>query len=458
MQDVKSESRYNRMIYGSIPKVILSMGIPAIISQVISSVYNLTDTFFLSGMGPSAIAAPGVIFPILLVIQSIAMMFAIGSGSLAARLLGQKKSEEANSIISTAFYVAIGVCSVFAVICLIFIDPIIKLCGATDSILPYARSYVFWIVLSTPFYSGFFVLDGVTKQEGNVLLTTISAAIGAVVNIILDYVFIFIFDMGIRGASIATSLAHILSFFILYVHIKSNKGVLKLKFKYCIFKFSMIKQIMKNGSSNLFQTVLMITSQLIMNNIMGSYGDIALANINVVNKISSMIVFTITGFGQGFQPMCGYCYGAKRYDRVINGLKFTITVCLSLIFVFATVAFFNAESIIRAFNPDGNMESINLGIKMLRAYLLAIPFGAITMISNVFFISCGKFVKSAIVICCKFGIVYIPVILLLQLIFGFNGVVFSRPVADFFTFLVSCSMLIFEYRRIKILVREEDKQ
>ena len=429
-----------------VSKLIISMAIPAIISQIVSSLYNLADTYFVSSIGTSATAAPGVAFPLLLIIQAISLMLAIGAGSLAARQLGQKMPDAANRTISTAFFLSIFIGTVIGTVSLIFLKPILILCGATPTILPYAYNYAFWIILATPFYSATFVLAHVVRQEGNVKLATIGTITGAVVNVVLDPIFIFGFKMGIVGAAVATSLSQIISFTILFSHIAGNKCVLKLRWKYFSPNRDTLLEIVKVGSPNFFQSILLVVGQILLNNAAGVYGDAPLAGMNIVTRVSQLIILSLNGFGQGFQPMCGYCYGAKMYHRVKEGLWFTIKSGLSIIMLLSTAAFIGAPHIIRLFNATNDPQVILIGTRILRAHLIVMPCVTVTTISNMLFLSCGKALNSGILALARNGIVFIPMILILPTFLGLDGVIITQPLADLITFVIGLIMLIRELR------------
>ncbi|MHC1691739.1 MAG: MATE family efflux transporter [Sphaerochaetaceae bacterium] len=445
------DAQFKKMTTESVPKLIISMAIPAIISQIISSLYSLADTYFVSSIGTSATAAPGVAFPLLLIIQTISLMLAVGSGSLAGRQLGQKNLDGANRTISTAFFISVIIGTIIGIFSLIFLEPIMVLCGATPTILPYAYDYAFWIILATPFYSATFVLAHVVRQEGNVKLATIGTVAGAIVNVVLDPIFIFTFKLGIVGAAIATSLSQMVSFTILFSHIAGNRCVLKLRWRYFHPDKETITEIVKVGSPNLFQSSLLVIAQIMLNNAAGIYGDAALAGMNIVNRVSHLLILSIMGFGQGFQPMCGYNYGAKMYKRVKEGLWFTIKSGLLIITSLATITFIFSPFIIGLFNSTKDPDVIVIGTKILRANLIIMPFVTVTTASNMLFLSCGKAFKAAILALARNGIVFIPMIILLPKLFGLDGVILTQPVADAFTFIIGLFMLANELGKLNKL-------
>ncbi len=448
--------RYLKMTTEPVPRLITSMALPAIASQIVSSLYSLADTYFVSSIGTAATAAPGVAFPLLLIIQAISLMLAIGSGSLAARQLGAKKNQDANETISTAFFLSVIIGTIIGIFSLIFIRPIMRMCGATETILPYAVDYGFWIILATPFYSATFVLSNVVRQEGNVRLATIGTIAGAVVNIILDPILIFGFHLGIVGAAVATSLSQIVSFCILFSSIWGDGCVLKLRIQNFKPNREMMGEIIKIGAPNLFQSGLLIVAQILMNNAAAVYGDAPLAGMNVVNKVSHIIILGLNGFAMGFQPMCGYCYGAKLYKRVKEGLIFTLKVGLAIVTVLCVIAFIFAPQIIALFRAD-DPEVIDVGSRIMRAHVLVMPLACFTMVSNSLFQSCGRAVKAGILALARNGIMLIPMILILPRLFQLTGVVWAQAAADALSFIVAMFMLIHELRRIHGLQVEQER-
>jgi len=454
--DSDPEARYKLMTESPVPKLIISMAIPAIMSQIVSSLYSMADTFFVSSLGSQAIAAPGIAFPLMLIIQAVSLMLAIGSGSLAARQLGEQKQEDANVTISTAFFLSVFIGTAIGIVSLVFLRPIMVLCGATESILPYACDYGFWIIAATPFYSATFVLSFVIRQEGNVRLATIGTVTGSIVNCVLDPLFIFTFKMGIKGAAVATSLSQIVSFTILFSHIIGDKCVLKLRWKYFRPNKPTITEILKVGAPNLYQSVLLTVGLVMLNNSAKVYGgDAALAGMNIVTKISNIIILSLTGFGQGFQPMCGYCYGAKMYGRVKEGLRFTLKAGLLIIGTLSLASFLLSDPIIGIFNSSRDPDVQRIGVLILRAHLVVMPLYAVTTISNMLFLSCGKALKATVIALARNGIVFIPLILILPRLFHLSGVIASQPVADLITFLIAFSMLIDELRKLNSLQKRE---
>lgn len=451
--DADPQARFLKMTTTPVPKLIMSMAVPAICSQIVTSLYNFVDTYFVSSIGTSATAAPGIAMPLLMIIQAVSLMLAIGAGSLAARQLGAQKNQDANKTISTAFFLSVMIGTVIGAISLLFLEKIMVLCGATETILPYAYDYAFWIILATPFYSATFVLSAIVRQEGNVRLSVIGTIAGAVVNCILDPILIFVFDLGIVGAAVATSLSQIVSFAILFSHMAGGKCVLKLNWKFFSPKWEIISDILKIGSPDLFRTALLSVANILLNNAAAVYGDAPLAGMGIVTKVVNIMVMILMGFGQGYQPMCGYCYGARLYKRVKEGLWFSMRVCLTALTILSVAAFVFAPEIISIFRAD-DLEVIKIGSQILRSHVAVLPLATVTIIANMLFQSCGKAFKSGLVALSRNGLALIPMILLLPKMFGLGGVVWAQPVADAITFVIALFMLVDDLHKLNRMEQE----
>lgn len=452
--DSDPQARFIKMTTTPVAKLIISMAIPAICSQIVTSLYNFADTYFVSSIGTSATAAPGVAMPLLMIIQAISLMLAVGAGSLAARQLGAQRNEDANKTISTAFFLSVMIGTVIGTISLVFLEKIMILCGATETILPYAYDYAFWIILATPFYSATFVLSAIVRQEGNIRLSVFGTVAGAIVNVILDPIFIFVFDMGIVGAAVATSLSQIVSFIILFSPMVTNRCVLKLSWKNFSPKWKTLSEILAIGAPDLFRSGLLSVANILLNNAAALYGDAPLAGMGVTTKVVNIMILVLMGFGQGYQPMCGYCFGAKLYKRVKEGFWFTMWVCLAWLTLLSVAAYIVAPQIIAIFRAD-DPEVMDIGSRILRSHVVILPFATVTVVANMLFQSCGKAIKSGLIALSRNGLALIPMILILPRIWGLTGVVWAQPVADFLTFLLGLVMLIDELHKLNRLEKEE---
>lgn len=449
-----SQDKFLQMTTKPVPGLIISMAIPSIVSMVVSSIYNFADTYYVSKLSTSAAAGPGVAQPLFLIIQALSLALAVGAGSYSARSLGRQDKETASRTISTAFILSVAIGTVMGIFSIIFLTPLMKAFGATDTVLPYAVNYALYVILATPFFSATFVMSYAIRQEGNVRLAVTGQMTGAIVNIVLDPILIFVFKMGIVGAAVATSLSQIISFTILFQYIVRGKCVVRLKLAYFTLKKDLIWEIVRVGSPDLFRTFLASTAAILLNNACNPFGDAALASMTVCNKITGVIVSMLMGFGQGFMPMCGYNYGARLYNRVKEGFRFTMAVGLVAMGVLFALASIFAPSIMRAFQPN-DPEFIRIGSMVLRAQMAALLPATVTIIGNMLFQACGKAWQSAVVALSRNGIMFIPLILTLPRLFQLNGVIWSQPTADMITFVVVLFMLAGVFRGLKKLEDEK---
>ena len=450
-----AKERFELMTTRPVPGLILSMALPAICSMIVSSLYNFADTYYVSQISTSAAAAPGIAQPLFLIIQAVSLTFATGAGSYAARTLGSKDNDTANKTVSTAFFLSVIIGTIMGIISLIFLEPMMRAFGATDTILPYAVEYAFYVIIATPFFSATFVLSYAIRQEGNAKLAVVGTIAGAIINIVLDPIFIFTFHMGIMGAAVATSLSQIVSFCILFFYMKRDRCVLKLKWKYFAPSKQLLWEILKIGSPDFFRTCLSSVAAILLNTAARPYGDAALASMTVVTKIITVIVSILMGFGQGFQPMCGYNYGAGLFFRVKEGFRFTMItglICMTVVTVFGCIF---APEIMMLFRKD-DLEFIQTGSTIFRAQLSVLLPATVTIISNMLFQSCGRAVSSAVLALSRNGVVFIPLILVLPNLFDLNGVIWAQPVADVITFAVAVPMVCSLWK--KLSQKEVQKQ
>lgn len=442
-----SKERYTLMTTKPVPGLIMSMAIPSICSMIVSSLYNFADTYYVSQIGTSAAAAPGIAQPLFLIIQAVSLTLATGAGSYAARTLGSRDNETANKTISTAFFLSVFIGTVIGIISLLFLSPMMTAFGATDTILPYAVEYAFYVIIATPFFSATFVLSYAIRQEGNAKLAVVGTISGALINIVLDPIFIFLLDMGIMGAAVATSLSQIVSFLILFQYMVRDRCVLKLKWRYFKPTRELMGEILKIGSPDFFRTCLASVAAILLNTAARPYGDATLASMTVVNKIITVVVSILMGFGQGFQPMCGYNYGARLYKRVKEGFRFTMATGLAVMAVVFLAGCIFAPQIMALFRKD-DPEFIRIGSLIFRAQLSVLLPATVTIISNMLFQSCGRAIPSAILALSRNGVVFIPLILVLPVLWGLNGVIWAQPIADAITFMVAVPMVISLWKKL----------
>ncbi|MBR6977240.1 MAG: MATE family efflux transporter [Lachnospiraceae bacterium] len=440
-----------------VARLIISMAIPSIGSMIVSSIYNFADTYYISQLGTSVAAVPGISQPLFLIIQAVSLTLAVGAGSYAARALGRKENDNASKAVSTSFFLSVMIGTLIGILSLIFLPQLMTAFGATSTILPHAEDYARYVIYATPFFSATFVMSYAIRQEGNVRIAVIGTIAGAIINIALDPLLIFVFDMGIKGAAVATSLSQMVSFTILFQFLLRGKCVVRLKFKYFSLDRHILGDVLKVGSPDFFRTLLASLAAILLNTSARPYGDTVLAGMTVCNKIIVVIVSALMGFGQGFQPMCGYNYGAKIYDRVKKGFRFTLSVGLAAMTVVFVTGMIFAPQIMSLFRRE-DTEFIDVGSRILRASLTALLPATVTIIANMLFQACGKAPQSAIIALSRNGIVFIPLILLMPRLWGLNGVIWAQPTADIITLIAALIMLFMLWKNLNRLEREAKEQ
>ena len=452
----KEERQYNKMINTPVKKLVLTLGIPTTISMLVTSIYNIADTYFVSKLGEGAAGAVGVVFPLMAIVQAIGFTFGMGSGSMISSKLGEKKDKDAQKLGSSAFYVAMILGIVLATFSLIFINPLMKLLGATDTNIDYAVNYARYIIFGYPIMIGSFVLNNILRSEGKSLLSMIGLTTGGILNIILDPIFINTFDMGISGAAIATIISQFISFIILLSMFLFKKSIITLSPKFITKESWVYKDIIKVGFPSLCRQGLASLSTILLNNQAGIYGgDPALDAMSIVSKVYMIVFSASLGIGQGYQPVCGYNYFAKKYSRVKEAMFFTFACGFTLMLITCSGLFIFAETLMGAF-VSGSKEVVEIGARVIRYQSIAMPFLSLNVISNMSFQSTKKKIQATILSCCRQGIFFVPFILLLPLMFELTGVELTQALSDFCTFLFTIPFFIVFVKELNRKIKTEE--
>ena len=419
-----------------IPKALLAMGIPTMIGMLINALYNLVDAYFVGGLGESQMAAISVVYPLGQVVVGLGLLFGNGAASYISRLLGQRNREQANRVASTALYSSLVVGTIMIVLSIIFLEPILKLLGATESILPYAATYAGIYIISCIFNVFNVTMNNIVTSEGAAKTTMCALLLGAVLNIGLDPLFIYTFHL-----DIATAISQIVSTMVYLLYIFRRKSAFQFKIKDCTFSKEVLSEIFKIGISTLVFQLLTSISISLINNAAGNYSDAAIAGMGVVTRLISMGSLTVFGFIKGFQPIAGYSYGAKKFDRLRTAIK--TSVLWSTIFCVIVGLLFSlfSATIVSQFTT-GNVEMIKIGASSLRINgITFMLFGFYTVYSSLF-LALGKGKEGFILGACRQGICFIPVILILPFVWGLNGILYAQPIADVLSALITVFMAI----------------
>lgn len=425
------EEKYKQMMEEPVHTLILRLALPSMVSMIVVAVYNMADTFFVSQLGTSASAAVGVIYSMVAIIQAIAFMIGMGSGNEISRLLGAKKQEEAERYVAIGFFTEILLGVSIAIFSIIYIENLVYALGSTKTIAPYAISYAKYVLLGTPFIMASLGMNNMLRFQGNSFYSMLGIATGGILNMFLDPLFIYGFHMGIRGAALATTLSQIVSFSILLYQCNRMPACISVSFKNFKPSLKRYSLIFRFGLPSLARQGIAGVSTIILNFSAHPYGDAAIAAMAIVMRIIMFLNSLVIGFGQGFQPVCGYCYGAKNYKRVEEAYRFSLKVCFLILMVMGTAVFIFAKPLITVFRK-GDAEVIRIGYLALRLQCLTIPLSAQITMANMFSQTTGYPFRASFVALLRQGICLIPVLLILPPVFGLLGVQMSQPISDFF--------------------------
>ncbi len=433
-----------------IKRLILKLAIPTIISMLVTSVYNMADTYFVSHISTEASAAVGVTYSIMAMIQAIGFTLGMGSGTFVSRLLGMKEYDKAKRTVSTAFFTAIILGTLLCACTLPFLGDFVAILGAIDSVKPYAVDYAKYILIGAPFMTASFVLNNQLRAQGNALFSMIGISTGTVLNIILDPLMIYKMNMGISGAALATIISQFVSFCLLLIFTNVRKSSISVRFKNFKPSVDIYKNILHSGLPSFCRQGLASVSSIILNVAAGPFGAAALSALSIVNKYMLFIHAGLIGFCQGFQPVSGFNFGAKRYDRVRSAFRFCLTVAIILLSSLGVVSFIMAPQIMEFFR-ENDKQVVEIGTLALKFQSLALPFQACAMMSQFLSQSIGYGGRASIVAMGRQGLFLIPLYLILSKTIGLLGLQMSQAVSDCLTFIVAIFVTISVIKKLKQL-------
>lgn len=446
MRKLSQEEKVNYMTTEKVPKLICSLAVPTIISMLVTTFYNMVDTFFVGQINNQATAAVGVVFSVMTLIQALGFFFGHGSGNYISRKMGERDYENAEKMASYSFFVCFFVGIIVAVVCFIFMKPLAIILGSTKTILPYTMDYMGIILLGTPFIMSSFVLNNQLRYQGSANYAMVAIVIGAIINIGLDPLLMFVCNLGIKGAAYATIISQIASFVILLL--VSNKGQnIHISFKKCELKFVYLKEIIRGGAPSLFRQGLVSIASIILNNISADVSDATVAAMSVVSRITMFANSTLIGFGQGYQPVCGMNYGAKLYKRVREGFWFCVKYSFVFLIVLSLFAYIFAPNLVALFRDDEKV--IEIGTRVLRYQCLAFPLNSVIVLTNMMLQSTGKGIWATIVASSRQGFFFIPIVIILSEIYGLTGLEISQTIADVCAFLLSFPVALYYMNKLK---------
>ena len=441
-----SAEQYAFMTETPVSKLILKLGIPTTISMLVTNIYNMADTYFVGTLGTSASGAVGVVFGLMAIIQALGFTLGHGAGSIISRRLGAKENDVANLVASASFFTSLLVGMLFTVAGLVFMNPLLRLLGSTETIFPYAKDYAFWILLFAPVMMASFVLNNILRYEGKAALAMIGLTTGGILNIFGDWLLINIFKMGISGAAISTAVSQLISFMILLLMFLRKKTQSTLSLKLYIKGIPHLKAIVSTGFPSLMRQGLSSISTMLLNNAAGLYGDAAVSAVTIVNRICFFIFAVGLGIGQGFQPVCSFNYGAKKYSRVKKGFFFTLFAGEALLSLLAVVGLFLSDGLVGIFRDDPAV--IEIGSFALKAQLFSLFFQPLSICCNMTFQSIGKNKSATFLSALRSGLIFIPTLLILTHFIGLTGIQITQTVTDALAFFITLPFAVVFFRKL----------
>lgn len=429
------EEKFLMMTQTPVERLVCRMAVPTITAMLISALYNMADTYFVGQIGTSATAGVGVSFSLMAMIQALGFFFGHGSGNYISRQLGAQNVEEAAKMAATG---AVSSWLGGALVCVIgslLLEPLALLLGATETVLPYAMDYIRFILMGAPWMCCSLTLNNLLRLQGSAFYGMIGMTSGAILNIGLDPLFIFVLDMGVAGAALATILSQMVSCILLYIQCRRG-GNVPVRLRNFSPKMKNYKEIFRGGLPSLFRQGLGSVATIVLNQSAGAFGDSAIAAMSVVNRVSMLVGSTVVGFGQGFQPVCGFNYGAKLYSRVRRAFWFCVRFSTLFMLGASLCGFVLAPQIIALFRRD-DPEVIRIGALALRMHCFAFPLLGWIIINNMMLQTMGKALKASVLAVSRQGIFLTLFVLLLVPRLGILGLQLAQPAADLVTFLIA---------------------
>ena len=448
----RSAEQFRKMTETPIPRLILGLAAPTILSMLITSIYNLADTFFVGQISTSASGAVGVVSSLMAIIQALGFMLGHGAGSIISRSLGSQNTAAATRFASTSFFTALVLGSVLLAGGLATLPGFMMLLGSTETILPHACAYARYILLAAPIMMASLVMNNILRYEGKASFAMIGLVTGGVLNIVLDPIFMFVFGLGTAGAGLATALSQCISFCILLSMFLRGKTVSQFKISAVTRSPAEFGTLLMTGMPSFGRQGLNSIGGMLLNIAARSYGDAAVAGMSIVSRIFLFIISVAIGTGQGLQPVAGFNYGARKYRRVQQACIFTIEASFCFLLVLLTACWFNAETLIRLFRDDPEVTAVAL--PAFRFQCFAMLLQPVIVVGNMLFQSIGKSGRATFLACCRQGVFFIPLILTLPRLFGLSGVEICQPIADVLTFFVTVPFL---FPFLHKLARMEEK-
>lgn len=425
-----------------IPKAVAALALPCVLSNIVNVIYNMADTYFVSLMeDTNATAAVSITMPVFLFFVAFGNIFGVGGSAYISRSLGAGKRERVKQISSFCVFSSIGAGVLLLSLILIFINPLVSGLGASaGAVSEYSRDYLKYIALGGPLIVTSITASNLIRGEGAAKESMIGMMIGTVTNIILDPVMILIFDMGVGGAAIATVIGNLASVVYYAFYLIRGNSILSCNPKRFYAGDRIASNVIPIGVPAAINNILMSLSNIILNNLMKDYGEAAVAALGIAMKVNMLIVFVQMGMGMGIQPLIGYSFGAKNIKRLKGTIKFTILCTVIFGTILSVLYFIFTSSIINLFNGENDPLVTEYGVKILRALIITGPFIGIMFAFNFAFQGMGKPVPSLVLSLGRQGLIFLPVVIIMNRIFAFDGIIYAQPAADLICVVLSAIM------------------
>jgi len=444
-----NNEKFMKMTTEPVEKLILGLALPSITIMVISALYNMADTYFVSSLGTSAVAGVGIAFPLMNLISAMGFSFGQGSGNYMARALGAKRMEDASRMAATGFVTGFIVMAVIAAGLFVIRAPLVDALGATETIRPYAIEYILYILFASPWMVAATILNQQLRFQGSAAMSMVGMLSGTVLNCFLCPLFIFVLHMGVKGAAIATMLSQMTSFLILFFYSATRPGNIAINLKLFSPSVSRYVEMIQGGVPALIRQGLLSVANIIINHFAGFYGDAAIAAISIVNRIIMFTNSVMLGFGQGFQPVCGFNYGAKLYNRVKKAFWFCVRIAFGGLFLASIVLAIFAPQIMTQFRRD-DPDVIRIGARALRLDCISLPFTSIVTMSNMITQTMGMAMEASLVATARQGLMLIPALFILRPLLGLLGIQLATPVSDMASLIIVIPIMVKVFRKITI--------
>ncbi len=440
------QDNYTFLTTAPISKVIGKMAVPTIISMLVTSLYNIADTFFVGQIDTQSTAAVGVVFAVMSMIHAVGFFFGHGAGNFMARQLGAKNRQAAQHMASTGMAYAVIAGVIITIVGEWLLEPLSLMLGSTPTVLPYAERYMGIILLGAPIMTASLALNNQMRFQGNALYAMVGVVSGAVINVALDPVFIFVFDWGVAGAAMATVVSQACGLILLVVMNRRSDSI-RFHWRMISLRWRYVQEIVAGGTPSFVRQSVGCIATIMLNVAAGTFGDAAIAAMSIVTRITFVVFSVIIGLGQGFQPLCGFCYGAGNHERVKRAFWFTVTVGTVFLCLCTAAGWFFAEPIIAVFRDDPDV--IRIGTDAFWWQIIAYPLGALTMFSNMLLQTIRKPWRANILAAARRGLFFIPLILVLPRAYGLLGVEICQPLCDVLSFLLTLPILFYTLRQLK---------